>query len=454
MLKSRYHAFFLGKTPWGLLHAYALRKKGQDVLVVDDKNVSTSSSAYRWLSQFEVQQLQHLGEKIDHPAMGEIYSYLTPARVKVFTPKHQWVSGPTVRDNLREFVRKFEVFQTETLLKAIDSDHLEEDLNQMAKAFIPWFQSFEVRKKPSAPFSYPQCAWLQEFQKILITELNRPYESGKPNELPQLVMSFFAATSQMIKYNFTQHEAAFMALKLLSPLYELDVRWMERELIRSLEAVGGHYKEASIQSWQFWKEQVEAALLDSYEGVISFDRLLLYGFPKPHAEVECHFKEKVYRGLETSWAHSSQELVASQRSELIAMTAGHLIGTDVPVMILEDQPRETTLQVLVGDKPGSLPQFYRSEAMELAQPLLTHTMPHLSKSLGNFESRAAWDIWLEETQLNERVSQQVYLHESREVEVYRRDNQTLLKDFEYWGPMMNKRFGNLGFLTEMLWDLT
>ncbi len=454
MLKSRYHAFFLGKTPWGLLHAYALRKKGQDVLVVDDKNISTASCAYRWLNQFEVHQLQLLGQKIDHPAMSELQSYLSPARVKVFTPKHQWVTGPTVRDNLREFVRKFDVFQTETLLKAIESDQLDFDLEQMANTFIPWFQSFEVRKKPSAPFSYPQCAWLQEFQKILVTELNRPYESAKPNELPQLVMSYFAATSQTIKYNYTQHEAAYMALKLLSPLFELDVRWMERELIRSLEAVGGHYKEASIQSWQFWKEQVEAALLDSYEGVISFDRLLLYGFPKPHAEVECHFNEKIYRGLETTWNHRQQELVATNRSELVTMTAPHLIGTDVPVMIFEDQPSSSTLHVLVEEKPGALPQFYRMEAMELAQPFLNHIMPQYADQFVQFQPQEGWDIWLEETQLNERVSNQIYLHESREVRVYRRDNQTLLKDFECWGPVMNKRFGNLGFLTEILWDLT
>ena len=454
MLKSRYHAFFLGKTPWGLLHAFGLRKKGQDVLVVDDLNISTTSCAYRWLSHFEVQQLQLLGQKIDHPAMSELSSYLTPARVKVFTPKHQWVSGPSARDNLREFVRKFEVFQTETLLKAIESDQLDFDLTQMAKTFIPWFQSFEVRKKPSAPFTYPQCAWLQEFQKILVSELNRPYQSEKSHELPQLVMAFFAATSQTIKYNFTQHEAAFIALKLLSPLYELDIRWMERELIRSLEAVGGHYKEASIQSWQFWQEQVEAALLDSYEGVISFDRLLLYGTPKAHAEVECHFKEKIYRGLETSWSHAQHELVTMNRSELITMTAPHLIGTDVPVMILEDQPRATTLNVLVEDKPGALPQFYRLEAMELAHPFLNHNMPQIMPHFTKFQPQTGWDIWLEETQLNERVGQQLYLHESRDVKVYRRDKQTLLKDFEYWGPMMNKRFGNLGFLTEILWDLT
>lgn len=453
MLKSRYHTMFLGKTPWGLVHAYALRLKGQDVLVVDDKNISTLSASYRWLSQFEIQLLSHLAKKMDHPALGELESYLTPARLKVFTPHHQWLTGLSVKDNLREFVRKFEVFQTETLLKAIESDSLDEDLLQMSKVFVPWFQSFEVRKKPSAPFSYTQCAWFNEFQKILISELNRPYQSEKPNELPQLVMAYFAATSQVIKYNFTHHEAAFLALKLLGPLFELDVRWMERELIRSLEAIGGHFKQASIQSWQFWDKHVEAALLDSYEGVISFDRLLLYGFPQPQAEVECQFSEKIYRGLESLWTHPKQNLVPQTRSELTTMTAGHLIGTDVPVMIFEEEHTQSKLHVLVEEKPAALPRFYRKEAMELALPLVRHIMSDFDEQFSKVIESDVWDIWLEETQLNEASGQNLYLHDSRNVKVLRRNNQTELLNFEYWGPLMNKRFGTLSFLTEIVWDL-
>ena len=50
MLKSRYQAVFLGLTPYSLIHALLLRKRGREVLVVDDVRLATDSPGPRRLT--------------------------------------------------------------------------------------------------------------------------------------------------------------------------------------------------------------------------------------------------------------------------------------------------------------------------------------------------------------------------------------------------------------------
>ena len=86
-----------------------------------------------------------------------------------------------------------------------------------------------------------------------------------------------------------------MCLSLISQVWEIDCRWFERELVRELHECGGHTKKTAINSWQIYKQRVEAALLDSYEGVISHDRLLLYGLPPLDGQLQCHFDVRTFR---------------------------------------------------------------------------------------------------------------------------------------------------------------
>jgi hypothetical protein len=453
MLKSRYDAVFLGKTPWALVHAILWRQRGSDVLVIDDKTLSTVSAGHRWVSALERSALEEIGFKYKINVLKDLESYIKPARLKVHTPKLQWCTGSSVQDNLREFVRKFPVFQTKIIYKAIDNVDLDQDLKNVQTAFWQWFHSFEVREKNTSPFVALDCLWFTEFQKLLSEELLRPYQDPQGGELAQLVTAYSAATSQVIKYNFTSHEAAYMAMRLLSPVWEIDMRWIERELVRELEVKGGHFKEAGIQSWQIWDGKVDAALLDSYEGVIRFDRLLLYGFPPGESTLQCVFNEKVFRSLETCWKSETSDLFIKNRSEITAMTGPTLLGTDIPVMLFEDQPNISILNVLVEEREGAKPDFYRKDAANLAHPFLMQIMNNFSDKESKSLTGIGWDLWLEETKSNLGQFRSVDMHQRRQVDVIDRDNQSTLQEIEYWGPLMTQRFALLGFLTEIVWDL-
>ncbi|MFP5490156.1 MAG: hypothetical protein ACLGG0_01550 [Bacteriovoracia bacterium] len=452
MLKNRYEAVFWGRTPWGLLHALLWRMKGREVLVIDDLKLSTASGGHRWLTQLEVQLLQELGSRHNVTPLASLDNFLRPATIKIQTPQFQWVTGSSVRDNLREFVRKFSVFQTPTLLAALESETLDNDFLKVQKAFLDWFRSPLVRHRAASNFTFTGAPWLAEFQRLFSEELLRPYQKPQDGALSQLVAAHSTVTGQVVKYAFSSYEASYLALRLLSPQWELDERWFERELSRELINSGAHIKRTRVQSWQLWDGKVEAALLDSYEGVVAHDRLLMYGLPATDGTLQCVFNSKVYRGLESFWPEDPTQSLEEAKPELVCLTASRLMGTDIPMMLLEELPKGTRLQVLVEERPGAKPEFYVNEALELARPLVSEALDWPADRWEMSQRGASWDLWVEEAVENSRTSA-ISLHAKRQINIIDRVDKRTLKGVQYWGPLMTERFGLLGYLTEVLWDL-
>lgn len=64
-----------------------------------------------------------------------------------------------------------------------------------------------------------------------------------------------------------------------------------------------------------------------------------------------------------------------------------------------------------------------------------------------------WDVWVEETIMGAASKGPLMLHEKREIKIVDRERQEALTGVQYWGPLINQRFGVLGYLTELRWDL-
>lgn len=448
MLKNRYELVIWGQTPWGLLHALLWRAKQRDVLVIDDQSLSTASGGHRWLTQIEVQLLQEMGARYQVEPLTGLGSFLRPATLKIQTPQVQWVSGASVRENLREFVRKFSCFQTPLLIAALEAPELEDDFAKFARSYLEWFRSTVVRHRGGAKFTTPLAPWLSEFQKLFTEELTKSYAAPGDGALGQLLAAYASATLQQVKYDFHPVEAPYLVLRLLSPHWELDQRWFERELSRELVKRGAHTKRTRVQSWQIWDRKIEAALLDSYEGVVAHDRLLMYGFPASDGTLQCTFDEKVYRGLETRWPLEKTQSLEETRAELCALTSARWIGTDIPVVLLEEGSQETRLQVLVEERPGAKPEFYRQEALETVGPLVAPLVPQW----GSPQRGQSWDLWIEGPAPH-ATGPVAQLHERRTVQIVDRVERLELTGVSYWGPLMTQRFGLLGYLTELTWDL-
>lgn len=451
MLKSRYHAIFLGKTPWSLLHASILSQRGKDVLVIDDQSLAVATGGHRWLTLLEIEALLSLAEKFHVEELKALDAFIKPAQIKIQTPRFQWVSGLEVRDNLREFVRKFPCFQTPILLEALEKADVTGDLLKVQKSFLEWFVSPQARSRATAPFVAQGVGWFLEFQRLLTEELSKSYEKPGDGALSQLVAAYHCATSQVVKYNFCAHEAAYISMRLLSPLKELDERWFEREIIRGMTEQGAHLKRTGVQSWQIWDSRVEAILLSSYEGVIGHDRLLLYGFPPDVSALKCEMNQRVFRGLETQWQEAFKPIVEEPIAEMVCLTETSMMGTDMPIMVLESGQKNTRLQVLVEERPGAKPDFYRAEAQSLAHGMVRSAITQTEEWWARDKKVNNWDIWVEEAVARPSRGQ-IELHEKRSIDIIERETGEKLSGVRYWGPLMTQRFGVLGYLAELRWD--
>lgn len=458
MLKSSYHAVFLGQTPFSLIHALLLRQEGQDVLVVDDAELSTDSPGVRRLGLLERAALQELGEKFQLRPLKALHHYMHPTTISIHLPSLQWMSGPTVKDNLREFVRKFNFLQTPLLLQTIEraDTELQAELEKACADFVRWFNSPLVRQRPVASYGGTGSPWVDEFQRLIGEEQSRPYHGPAVSTFTQLLASYTTGMDQTVKYELSPHEAWSIGLRLLSPVWELDRRWFERELIRELHERGGHTKKTSIRSWQVYKQRVEAALLESYEGVISHERLLLYGLPPLNGQLQCQFAARTFRGIEFAPSTTRPAPVIEQvTTHLVTFTASELMGTAMPVGFFEGHGNEGRMVALVADAPTSKQEFFAQEAWNFLTQHLARALPAVPTDALGPRGLKSWGHWVEDAATDQRPQSKTPLlhHERRKVQVVDRVSQEPLTGVEFWGPLRAQRFGTVGFLADLRGDL-
>lgn len=455
MLKSRYHAVFLGLTPYSLIHALLLRGRGQDVLVVDDVRLSTDTTGLRRLTVLDSVALGELGVKHQLGPLQQLKNFLRPSTVSIHLPGLQWVSGASVQDNLREFVRKFAFLQTPLLLEALarPAAELDTELERAAVEFLHWFNSPLVRTRSVAPFAGTSFAWINEFHRLISQEHARDYQGPGVALFTQLLAAYCASTDQVVKYDLSHHEAWAVGIRLLSPVWELDRRWFERELMRELADRGGHTKKTSINSWQIYQDRVEAALLDSYEGVISHDRMLVYGLPPLHGQLQCHFDVRTFRGIEFAQKAAPMVPLAERAdTELMAFSSSEQMGTIMPVGLLEKTGNESRLVALVALAPGAKLEFSHHDAWQSLAAHLKRAIPFDDLALSATVPRGSWGHWIEEGP--EKLSPKAALmhHERRKVAIVDRVSRTPLTGVEFWGPLRTRRFGHIGFLADLRAD--
>lgn len=456
MLKSRYQAMCLGLSPWSLIHALILRQQGKDVLVVDDQNLATDAPGLHRLTLLELASLRDLGHRKHLPLLADLSAFLRPTTLTVHLPSQQWIAGPEVLHNLREFVRKFKFLQTPSLLATLErpESELRAELERVTQEFVQWFNSSLVRQRGMLPFTSNSAAWVSEFQRLVFEEHARPYTGPEVSGLTQLIAAYSSTTDQVVKYRLDPHESWVLCFRLLSPVWELDRRWFERELTRALIAAGGHTKKSRVHSWQIYRNRVEAALLDSYEGVISHDRLLLYGFPPPEGQLQCRFKERTFRGVEFTWGDPmATPAVEEEALKLTAFTSSGQLGTTLPVGFMEQGPGHGRLVALVAEAQGMKQEFAHKEAWENLSGHLQRALPFGATPWEKAKPRRSWGFWVEEGPRARRSPKSSLMHhERRGVEVVDRITQEPLSGVELWGPLRSQYFGAVGFLSDLRWD--
>jgi len=256
------------------------------------------------------------------------------------------------------------------------------------------------------------------------------------------------AMGESVKHRFGAHELWPLVLRLLSPVWELDRRWLERELVRELGERGGQTKKAGIKSWQIYQQRVEAALLDSYEGVVAHDRLLLYGFPLADGAFQFRFQQRLLQGLQFNWGDLDVIPFSEDLSPaLIGMTTSAQLGTNLAGSFLEVEGSSGRLVAIVAHPPGSKSDFHREEAWAFLSRGAQTCAPQLPWQQARF--KGGWGQWLEDVSDSGEARATWEHHARREVDVVDRISREKLRGVEVWGPLRSKHLGVLGLLTDL-----
>jgi hypothetical protein len=214
---------------------------------------------------------------------------------------------------------------------------------------------------------------------------------------------------------------------MLSPIYRLQDLFITTQLKRRLLLLGGDYKESSIQFWQLHNSRFENLLLESFEGVISADRVLFFS----HLPVEVPFKVNspyaVYR--KTQILPQKRPATPFPPADLTLMTSEEGLGSELPYEVLASYP----------DTAASYQWPY----------------PELLGSKASFYEKACWNSFQHDTQkipfqmkepvfggiqsvtLDMRMLQNVRRGEASILSRLPLDivsEEKIVQGFEYWGP--------------------
>jgi hypothetical protein len=347
-------------------------------------------------------------------------------------------------------MRKLSFLNTPVLqaARASGEDALKADLQRACTDYLAWLRSPPVRQRARPAWDSTAASWINEFHHLCLAEHSAPYEGPEIPALTQLLTAFASALGSEVKYRFGAHELWPLVLRMLSPVVEKDHRWMEHELARELTARGGQTKLAGVHSWQFYRGHVEAALLDSYEGVVCHGRLLLHGFPPDGDALQCSFAQPLFMGLRfVAGDINPDPFEASARPIVVGFTSSPQLGTDIPAGVGEAEGPQGRLIVLAREVPGGRPEFARDAALTHAQSFMAPVLPGPAWSAARFQGR--WGRWIEDLDTSGEARRPFDHHARRTVRVLDRDAREELAGVEFAGPLRPRHLGLLGFVTDL-----
>lgn len=365
MLKNRYNEVLIGLNLTSLVRGLISRRRGRSVLLIDDPRFRAMSYPSLFLSELEIQALQRLGKNFEIPELLELRDFLTEGNLELVLGKKRLKLGSSPLENLRELLRKFPV-----LLDASDLDLVygaNEDFNQN---FLKELARFEQAcfdsssRSKGVRFDLQGPKWLKTIYSRFADLLNGEYQDTKSLESRTLLHLVGLMSEEKLKARMEPEDIPFYFFRMLSPAYRLQDFFISTQLRRRLTLLGGDFKESSVQFWQLHENRFENLLLESFEGVISGERVLFCS----------HLPEEVpFRVLSPYHIFRKTQVIPQKRanspfpaSKISFFTEEEVLGSDRPYRtLIEHEEGPAAYHWPYPELPGSKPDFYRKHCWSM-----------------------------------------------------------------------------------------
>lgn len=444
MLKSSYNTVIVGKSYISLIFAI-IKAKSNDVLVIDEPDVTLGNKWYLNIGTLEKLLLQRIGYQYSIESLKHLEKYIDSVNTFICLNEKFIELGASPLSNIRELSRKLpELFTNEFIntLKNIDEKSFNDE-------FFSYFEkiathALSIKKIEESLFEVSHQNMLnsifENFQKII-----NDSQQQMTKQLHFVLQVLYQTVFSNAKNDL---ETSYLLCALLSPRFKVNEQKLCDDLFCELRRFGGDFKRTKIQDWEIYKKSLKYILLSSYEGIIRLDDLYLFGsiankFPFKRKSKQTMFnaidlKVPVFHGLLNNYKNKR---IIFSRSERLGTNSSHWEA------FIDDKG------VLHGtysyaDFEGTRPSFHYKKASNDIFKSLENLLPGLDQDdwFRQVEFQSSRDIWIEYLSSKKNVGN--FAKKSDELLTHN-ESGDLIKKLHYWGPVKAKSMGIFSYLIDL-----
>lgn len=439
MLKNRYNEVLIGLNLTSLMRGLISRRRNRTTLLIDDPRFRAMSYPSLFISEMEINALLRVGNNFDIPELQNVRDFLTPAQL-VFAMGHKRLAlGKAPMENLKELLRKFP-----ELLDSSDLDLVyAEDESYFNSSFLEELTRyeklcFEASFRPKGfRFELQGPKWLKSVYSRFGELLNGEYRQTKSLQEKSLLHVLSLWSEEKLKTRMEPEDVPFYFFRLLSPAYRLQDLFISTQLKRRLSLLGGDFKESSVQFWQLHENKFENLLLESFEGVISGERVLFFS----HLPEEVPFKVISPYGVFRKTQITPQKRASSPfpANKITFFTEESLLGSEKPFRtLIEHEEGAAGYHWPYPELPGSKSGFYKKDCWSMFEQD-SQLFPFAMKE-PVFQGVPGVTLDMRKVAENRKSEASVLGRLPLEVA----SGERVVQGFEYWGPF---RYRSHGFLS-------
>lgn len=437
MLKNQYQEIIIGYSTISLIRGIISCKRSRSTLLIDDPKFYAENYSSHYLSELEVLAINRLGRNYEIPELEEIRDFLLPSTVSFATKSYRLMLGGHPLNNLRELLRKFPMLIDESDMDLFYNE-TEESFGSLFFEELKRFESLnhEMSNRPKGVrFEIQGPKWFKTIYSRFGAYLNKEYSESKDLKYSSLLHLLAINSEDKLKTYLSVADIPFYFFRILSPVYRLQDFFLNTQLKRRLILLGGDYKLSSVQFWQFFENKFENLLLESFEGVITGERVLFFS----HLPEDVPFKIKspysFYRKAKVG--PSKRRLSPFPPTSLTFIGDEDSLGSSTPYRVFSGSSENSSYEWPYPELPGSKFEFY---IRDINESFLKDSegLP-FEKVPAGFESTQGVTLDLRPIK-DLRKSEEPVLSRLP-IEII--ENDSPVKGFEYWGPF---RYRSLGLL--------
>ena len=452
MLKKHIDMALVGKNYLSVLLSLDLLDQGQQVLLLDDKQMDTDGSYVERFFSLEKEYLKNWGQEQNLEPLLNIDKYLKNASVRFIFDDIHIRLGESPAHNYRELVRKMpEVFSS-----LDNSAHICENAEEMEHFNDTYFgycsrlgeiaYSYKDAKSTNLKILQQKCP---PVLKSIYDSFECSFQKKKYGKFWWKLKTFLYMSQGIFQKKLslepTPLERFHLFLCLLSPFYELESEKFFEDLIEINLKKGGQFKKTAIREWLFYKGKPWSIRLASYEGIIHPKKIAFVGeIPRKNlVALEPAIEYYTSLDIELDFKEPPKGITLYER---VLFSGVDRLGSSFPLWEGMFGENRAIFKFMIFAQRGRKVDFVKNKIERQLVRDIEEFVPGILKIIKDVRMNYGKEIWVDKTKA---IGDKTHPASIKMVDFSKSEKKSQLKKVYYFGPYKETLFGSLGMLMEI-----